>query len=863
MPRAALVCLCACLGAAQAACAVSVHGVVYIDRNGDHLRQDDEPVVPDAIVMLDNGTAVARTNKKGAYAIDAPAGGGIVWVHVPAGFRPGPVWARAGDSADLPLTPLTPEEDARPLTFVVAADAHMQVGDTVWTGGDLADGIDQAISLPEPPRFFTIVGDVTQSNRADQFQRVEQALSGIAVPWVPVAGNHDWYDGGREWRSRLGPDSYSFDVGELHVVVWDTNLSEEDQIAFFRADLAGLPPEAIVVALGHASPSDAVAEQLAALGVDYMFTGHWHANRRVERRGLIEWGTQTLIMGSIDQSPAGYRIVTFVGGTPIVEHRARLVEPELAITAPHTGSCTPPGAAFDVLASAALDAAVPAVTVRIDCGAELALEPRGGWSFGARVPALAPGTHRLTVSARAPSGRGAQREVTFEVCAPNLGAPVAGSWPQLGGGPDHANAAPAPIAPPLQQAWATPVGGNVVLGSPVVAGATVVVSVWDLGAGDGGGLVALDLATGAVRWRYTTPFQARNAPAIAGDTVVVALNNGEVHAVSLADGSLRWTHDAAEGLDSQAASLWAAPTIAGGAVYVGVQGRMSAIDLATGAPLWTRELSPVYPWLGSLAAVAVADGVAIANYSRDDGTTAWAAGTGNKQWEIRSPRSVAVNGTPIASGGALYFASSEGLVSKVSLATGGSIWSTPIEPGASDWDYVVTATPALASGRLFVPTQHQELVALDAATGAELWRYATPGGPLEFAHYRAAEPGFAASSVATGDILWVPRPDGVLAALSTADGSELWTTQLGAPIVSAPAPAGSYLVVATFDGTVRALVPAPAVVPAPMPACEPLPPEPPPPPPAAGCCDADGSPVSAIALGGPIALSWLRRRRRR
>jgi outer membrane protein assembly factor BamB len=864
MHRASLASACACLCALQGACAVSVTGVVYVDRNGDRLRQSDEPVVPGAIVMLDHGAVTTRTNASGAYSLEAPAGGGIVWVHVPAGFRPGPVWTRVGGTPDLPLTPLSPEEDARPLVFVVAADSHTPPGDSAWNGGDLADGIDQAISLAEPPRFFTIVGDVTQANRAEEFQRVEDALSGIAVPWIPVAGNHDWYDGGKAWRGRWGPDSYSFDVGELHFVVWDTNLSEEEQLAFFRADLAGLPAETTVVALGHASPTDAVAEQLAALGVDYLFTGHWHSNRRVERTGLVEWGTQTLIMGTIDQSPAGYRIVRFVDGSPIVEHRARLVEPHLALSAPHTGSCTAPGADFDVLVSAALDAALPAVTARIDCGPELPLAPRGGWSFGARVPALVPGTHRLTVSASAPSGRRVQREVSFEVCAPSLGAPVAGSWPQLGGGPDHTNAAAAPIAPPLQQAWATPVGGNVVLGSPVVAGGTVVVSVWDLGAGDGGGLVALDLATGAQRWRYTTPFQARNAPAIEGNTVVVALANGEVHAVSLADGAVRWIADVADGLDNLASSLWAPPTIAGGTVYVAVQGRMSALDLATGEPLWERELVPEYAWLGSLAAVTVADGAAIANYSRQDGTTAWAAATGARLWEIRAPRSIAVNATPIARAGEVYFVNSAGLVSKASLGTGAQVWSAEVTPGATDWDYTVTATPTLAGGRLFVPTQYQELVALDAASGAELWRYATPGGPLQFAHYRAAEPGFPASSVATGDILWVPRPDGVLAALATADGRELWSTRLGAPIVSAPAPAGSYLVVATFDGTVRALVPAPAVTPAPMAACDPLPdPAPPPPPAAAGCCDADGSPVSALALGGPIALSWLRRRRRR
>jgi outer membrane protein assembly factor BamB len=865
MRRVLLATACACASAALAGCAISVTGVVYIDRNGDHVRQSDEPTVPGATVMLDSGAVVARTDRAGVYSISSPTGGGVVWVHVPAGFRPGPVWTRVGGSPDLGLAPLAPEEEARPLTFVVAADSHTTAGETLWTGGDLADGVDQAISLPEPPRFFTIVGDVTQSNRADQIQRVEAALAGIAVPWVPVAGNHDWYDGGRAWREHWGPDNYSFEVGELHVTVWDTNLPEEEQLAFFRADLATVAPETIVIALGHASPNDAVAGELAALGVDYLFTGHWHANRRVERAGLVEWGTQTLIMGSIDQSPAGYRIVTFVGGTPVVEHRARLVQPHLAITAPHAGSCTPPDAPFDVLAAAAFDAATPAVTARVDCGPELPLAPRGGWSFGARVPGLAPGTHRLTLSASAPSGRGAQRELSFEVCAPSLGAPAAGSWPQLGGGPAHANAAAAPIAPPLQQAWATSVGGNVVLGSPVVAGGTVVVSVWDLGAGDGGGLVALDLATGAERWRYTTPFPARSAPAIDGDTVVATLGNGEVHAVSLADGAVRWVHDVAGGLDSLASSAWGPPTIASGVVYVAIQGRTTALDLATGAPRWTRDLPSTYPWLGSLAAVTVAAGAAVANSSREAPLTAWVAGAGSRLWDLPSAKGVAVNATPIADGGDLYLVNSAGLVSKVALGSGAPRWSTSVTPDATDWDYTVTATPSLAGGRLFVPTQRGELVALDATSGAVLWRYATPVGPLQFAHYRAAEPGFPASPVATGDLVWVPRPDGVLAALSAADGTELWTTQLGAPVVSAPAPAGGYLVVATFDGTVRALVSAPGAPPpppAPVSACAPLPP-PPDPAPGGGCCDVDGSPVSALALAGPITLSWLRRRRRR
>jgi outer membrane protein assembly factor BamB len=867
-----LVCTLLVLGGVAAGCATTtVRGRVFADRNGDGAQQDDEPGVAGVVVALDRDWFV-RTRDDGSFSITVPDEGRVVWARVPDGFRPGPVWARAGLDVRLGLVPLSAEEIASPLTFVVASDSHATTSTGPWNGGDLRDAIDQAISLPTRPRFFTIVGDVTQGAEVSGFERVQAALAGVPVPWIPVAGGHDWYDGGRAWHSVWGPPSYSFDVGYLHVVVWDTNLPEDEQIRFFENELAHVDRAAIVIGLGHESPPTQVADALAALGVDYLFTGHWHSNRRVEHLGMVEWGTQTLVMGTIDQSPSGYRVITFAGDVPIVEHRARLVEPQLAMTSPHAGSCASPDG-FELLVTAALDAATPDVIARIDCGPALRLAPRGtsGWSFAHAVGPLAPGTHSVDLRAVAPSGRRIEKQLAFEVCTPPVAsqtiaaASQPGEWPQHGGGPDHAGATALPIAPPLHQAWATAIGGNVLLGTPVVADRTVVVASWDLGAGNRGGLVALDLATGAEKWRYTTPFQARSTPAISGDTVVVATNNGEVHAVALADGSPRWIHDAAEGLERLAASLWGAPAIAEGVVYVAVQGRMSALDLATGEPLWTRDIANVYPWLGSLAAVTVVDGTAVATYGRDDGMTAWNAITGAARWEDRSGATVAVNATPVAGDGLLYVINSSGLVTAYDLQFASRRWSRVVTPDSNDWMYSVTATPVLADGRLFVPTQWQDLVALDAATGAELWRVPGPGGTINLAHYRDAEPGYPASPVATGDILWVPRLDGTLAALAVADGRELWSTQLGAPIISAPAPAGEYLVVATYDGTVRALVPGTPVPPQPVAACPPLeePPAPETEPVASGCCAIGGGGPHALVLAALVGLMLNRRRRDR
>ncbi len=857
----------------QAACATTtVSGTVFLDRNHDRIRQADEPGIGNVIVTLDRTTSV-RTRADGTFDIGSASSDGVVWARVPDGYRPGSIWKRAGDArADLPLSPLTADELAAPLSFVVAADTHTTaVGFPAengnWDGGDLDDALSQAVSLATPPRFFTIVGDVTHGNKDNQFERVDEAIRTQVgtVPWIPVPGNHDWYDGGVTWRQRWGPDNYSFDTGNLHVVIWDTNLTEADQIAFFANDLSSIEPTQVVVALGHASPTDAVADQLAALGVDYIFSGHWHANRRVERTGLVEWGTQTMVMGSIDQSPSGYRVVTFVDGVPTVEHRTRVAVPHLAVSSPHAGSCAT--ATTPLLVSVALDAALPSVRARIDCGEEFELSSIGGdnWSFGAALPALTSGTHTIDVVASSPSGRRVTRRLDFAACTPAVTAPVAGDWLQVGGSAQHTGATPHAIAPPVVQRWAVSIGGNVLLGTPVIKGDTVVISTWDLGSGDRGGLVALDLATGAEKWRAITPYAVRAAPAIAarpngGDTVVAALQNGELRAYALADGAPRWTYDVSDGIESLASSLWAAPAIEGDTVFAAVQGRIAAVSLADGTPRWSHELSPEYAWLGSLAAVAVANGSAVANVARNDGMTAWNATTGDMRWKIKTGKTIAIHSTPVIEGDAIYFINAAGVITRASLSSSQERWSKALVEG-NEWSYSITAAPALANGRLFVPTQYKDLIALDADTGAELWRRTTKPGPLNFAHYRGAESGFAASPVVTGDIVWIPHPDGTLAAVAAADGHELWKTSLGAPLVSAPAPAGDTLVVATFDGVVRALVPArdarpgpstcidPYVLTAQEPAAE-----------AGGCCESGSS--SSLVLAFAAAVPLLRRRRR-
>src|SRR5439155_1591371 len=115
-----------------------------------------------------------------------------------------------------------------------------------------------------------------------------------------------------------------------------------------------------------------------------------------------------------------------------------------------------------------------------------------------------------------------------------------------------------------------------------------------------------------------------------------------------------------------------------------------------------------------------------------------------------------------------------------------------------------------AGGILVVPTLYRELVAIDATNGVELWRAAAAPGALRTTHYRGAgEAAFAASPVITGGIVWAADTSGQLAARDLRTGELLWKTELGVPVLAGLAASGNALVVASYDGSVRVLAPAP------------------------------------------------------
>ena len=114
----------------------------------------------------------------------------------------------------------------------------------------------------------------------------------------------------------------------------------------------------------------------------------------------------------------------------------------------------------------------------------------------------------------------------------------------------------------------------------------------------GGGVMALDAATGAVKWKHrpleNAPRSISRGVAVADGKVFAGAGGNTLMALDARDGSTLWTASVGEG-----GGLLAAPMVYGGRVYVGasggeagVRGSFSAFDATTGKEVWRFWLVP-------------------------------------------------------------------------------------------------------------------------------------------------------------------------------------------------------------------------------------------------------------------------------
>jgi outer membrane protein assembly factor BamB len=325
----------------------------------------------------------------------------------------------------------------------------------------------------------------------------------------------------------------------------------------------------------------------------------------------------------------------------------------------------------------------------------------------------------------------------------------------------------------------------------------------------GGGLVyALDSTgtlsavntAGQVVWRQSLAPAGERAEAgfgggIAYDagTVYATTGYAEVVALDAASGGLRWRHR----LDAPAR---AAPTVLDGRVFAVARNDTAvALDAATGAPIWRITGAGAPAGLlggaspaaeGPLVVLPFSSGEVLGVVARS-GTQAWGqAVTGGRRELVRN-RINDVTGDPIIAGDLVFASNQSGRTIALDRLSGQRRWTMP--EGAYGPAYP-------AGGSLFLVSDIGTVVRADAETGQLLWSQQLP----QYADRRQRSALVHHGPILAGGRVWVASSDRLLRAFDPATGRPLGAITLPGPAAAGPAVAGGVMYVVTTDGRLHA-----------------------------------------------------------
>lgn len=189
-----------------------------------------------------------------------------------------------------------------------------------------------------------------------------------------------------------------------------------------------------------------------------------------------------------------------------------------------------------------------------------------------------------------------------------------------------------------EQLWRTPVGTDLVRGSPAVGEDRVVVTA--SAADDSGGrIVAVHPDTGELAWTKRLDAPVRGAPAIRDGDVFVTTNSGEIRSHGLADGRRNWVRDT----DAKGGT---APAVTSDRVIALVENTLTALDRGSGAVEWSTDIGYTI-----INGVSVIDGVAYVGGSRLTGVD---VASGEMLLDHPVPGTGGGFGAPVVVGNALF-----------------------------------------------------------------------------------------------------------------------------------------------------------------------------------------------------------------
>ncbi|HYH55854.1 MAG TPA: metallophosphoesterase, partial [Anseongella sp.] len=323
-----------------------IRGTVYLDRNGNGIREREEPGL--AGIAVSDGLDVVKTGGSGGYLLpNLQRKAVFAFVHQPGTVRQSGQdffhLLPAGTGAvqfDFGLRPADADTSGG-ARFVQLSDSHVRnPSDRKY----MLKATGEIYGMDPLPDFIVATGDLVDWGVDEHYRNYVAGMQEPPVPYFNVFGNHEIVFGpiGRYHRY-IGPDYYSFERGGILFLSLNCVTPGERQAAWLKNTLKALAEGRPVVIFQHFPPGPEDLERFERLGVSAVFSGHWHSEKEMQHAGVQSVNSPPFIMGGIDASPAGFKVVQLdARGAATTGWRYGFQDKRVTVVSPQEGTAVNP-----------------------------------------------------------------------------------------------------------------------------------------------------------------------------------------------------------------------------------------------------------------------------------------------------------------------------------------------------------------------------------------------------------------------------------------------------------------------------------------------------------------------------------------
>jgi len=221
--------------------------------------------------------------------------------------------------------------------------------------------------------------------------------------------------------------------------------------------------------------------------------------------------------------------------------------------------------------------------------------------------------------------------------------------------------------------------------------------------------VALDTANGRIQWQISsggssTGLSGAGTPAADGEFLALPFSSGELVGANIKTGARAWSAAVSGGGKGNARGFVGAiasdPVITPDTIYAGNQaGRLISVNRETGARNWTINEGSYAPvWAAGDSVFLVNDQFQLKRLRASDGAQMWATTLPGYLKDGKRRRTAHVHYGPVLAGNRLIVASSDGQIRSFNATTGASLGSVALGGGAASQPAIVNGTLYILSG---------------------------------------------------------------------------------------------------------------------------------------------------------------------